>query len=250
MKAFLKTTFWFFFDLVLCLELKIHEHLLRCVRHHQGPLSKRVLKTFLTVDHRTRNKIIANFGIPLFKGLHPKNVFNFRYQFFLDHIKAEDVVLDVACGNGLLLHRISTHIKSGIGLERDETQLAICRSVHTAPNLRYIAGDIFHFDYSGLIRNEHVSVAIFSHILEHIDDVPGFLKMVAAPAVLICVPSQENWLTQLKINLGLPYLTDSTHFREYTRTELVQHLEAAGYAAEQIGFNSEGEIVCHARLRQ
>jgi SAM-dependent methyltransferase len=252
----IKQVFWAFYDLLVWLELWIHERLLLLLRAHpsQGSfaggfgssVSRLALKRFLVVDHRTRSKVISDYGIPLFGGLHPKNVFNFRHEFFQEHVSSNDVVLDVACGSGLLLYKLSSKIRRGVGLELSEQQLATCRGRHSASNLSFVSADILKYDYSVLLREESVSVAIFSHILEHIEDVPGLLRTVGAPRVLVCVPSQENWLTQLKIHYNLPYHTDGTHFREYTREMLANELAVAGYRVLFMGFNSEGEIICKA----
>jgi len=251
----LKRALWCLYQAFVWLELLVHERVMRAVRRVRTPLSELALKRFLTCDHRTRNKVIADFGMPLFEGMHPKNIFNFRYQFFLENVGPQDVVLDVACGSGLLLSKIAPAIQAGFGVELSKQQLELCRTHHAQKNLSFIEGDIFKFDYaslsaasdmSGTGHARSVSIALFSHILEHIEDVPSLLRKVAAPTVLICVPSQENWLTQLKIHYGLPYLTDATHFREYTREMLAKELTAAGYRTSFMGFNSEGEIICRA----
>jgi hypothetical protein len=113
-------------------------------------------------------------------------------------------------------------------------------------NIEPIVADFHAFDFPAFRRRTGYNVCIASHVLEHIKDVPALLRRIDAPRLLICVPSQENWRTQLMVNLKLPYHTDPGHFREYTRDMLRKELETAGYRVASMGFNSEGEIVCRA----
>jgi len=117
---------------------------------------------------------------------------------------------------------------------------------HSSDNIEYTVSDIFDINYKSLKKDIKYNTAILSHILEHIKDVPSFLKRLNAEKLLICVPSQENWRTKLLIEMGLPYFSDSTHYREYTRKMLINDLSKAGYKVSYIGFNPEGEIVCKA----
>lgn len=209
-------------------------------------LLKMILKNYLKFHKITHSRIISRCGISIFGGLHPKNVLNFRSEFFIQNVNENDVVIDVGCGTGLILNKIAPIIKKGYGIELSKTNFDICNRMHSSKNVEYVESDLFKVDYEELGKRTRYTTAIFSHILEHVEDVPALLSMVNASKLLICVPSQENWYTQLLIHLGLPYFTDPGHYREYSRKMLKAELAIASYQADFIGFNPEGEIICKA----
>jgi SAM-dependent methyltransferase len=187
--------------------------------------------------------------IRLFHGVHPKNIFNYRWEFFAENVGPEDIVIDAGCGTGLILSKIAGQIKKGYGLDCDQRLSEYWKAFPHGENVEPVLADLYSFDFTGFKRRTGYGVCIVSHVLEHIEDVPAFLKRINADRLLICVPSQENWRTQLLVHLGLPYKTDPTHFREYTRDMLRLELAAAGYRVVSMGFNAEGEITCRAEKR-
>ncbi len=205
-----------------------------------------ILRNWLRYRERWNTRIYNSIAIPLFCGLHPKNVFNYRNEFFIENVKKDDIVLDVACGTGLILYKIAPFVSKGYGIDISPQNIRICNGKHDHQNIEYLEEDIFRFDYENFKEKTRFNVVILSHILEHIEDVPSFLRKIKGETLLICVPSQENWETQLKKNLGIRYMTDETHFREYTRKILVDELTYADYSVEYIGFNQEAEIICRA----
>lgn len=203
----------------------------------------RIYLKFFTVFH---DWALDRIGIRAFGGRHPKNVFHYRSGFFLERLRPEDVVIDVACGTGSTTALVAMKTRRAIGLDLNAGLLAAARARNPAPNLEYRVLDLHRVDYRALKLELGYTVAIFSHILEHLEDPVATLKDYGAPRILVCVPSEENWRTQLKKSLGLPYLSDRTHFREYTRETLASDVRKAGYEITFIGFNPEGEIVCEA----
>jgi glycosyltransferase involved in cell wall biosynthesis len=204
------------------------------------------LREFLKTDSLVREEFIFRYGRQLFNSVHPKNIFNYRNEFFKENVNSADVVLDIGCGTGQILFKISPIIKKGIGIDYDENNQKVMKQNFDAENLEFIQGDMYAYDYKSLKTKEKYNVAIFSHLLEHVEDPVSLINKIDAEKVLVCVPSQEKWLSQLKKHLKLPYITDPTHYREYTRKMLVEQLVAAGYVIDYIGFNPEGEIVASA----
>ncbi|HVO65023.1 MAG TPA: class I SAM-dependent methyltransferase [Syntrophales bacterium] len=211
-------------------------------------VAKLLLREYLRHIYRIDRKIITFLGTRIFDGLHPKNVLNYRYEFFLENVEPHDVLLDVGCGTGLILNKVAASIDKGIGIDLSSANIKLCHKLHKKHNLEFIQGDILQMDYQELRKSVTYNAAIYSHVLEHVQVPEKLMSRVRADKVLICVPSQENWQTQLLKHLDLPYFSDRTHFREYTREMLVQQLKAVGYRIHYIGFNNEGEIVCKATL--
>ncbi len=205
-----------------------------------------ILKCYLRFHRWFHPRMIAKFCEPLFDGLHPSNVFHYRSEFFIERVCSSDIVIDIACGTGRMMNELSPYIRKGYGIEIDRKNLDLCRSKHDNANIEYIEGDIFKLDYEEFKKNTGYNKAVLSHILEHIEDAPAFLRKLDAETLLICVPSQQNWFSQLLIHLGLPYFTCNTHFREYTREMLEDELKATSYQVDFMCFNSEGEIICSA----
>ncbi|MEI6437724.1 MAG: class I SAM-dependent methyltransferase [Candidatus Omnitrophota bacterium] len=201
---------------------------------------------YLQVRRTLDSRFLDRALIRVFGGVHPKNVFNYRWEFFAEHVSSDDVVIDVGCGTGLILSKITSKIKAGYGLDHDPKLEKYWLAFPHGDNIKPVTVDWHSFDFEAFARKTGYGVAIFSHVLEHIEDVPALLKRVKAARLLICVPSQENWRTQLLIHWGLPFMTDPTHFREYTRAMLRAELEVVGYRVLEMGFNAEGEIVCSA----
>ncbi len=213
----------------------------------------KMMRGIIRLYSQTRNwverRLFERFLIRFFKGIHPKNIFNYRYEFFAENVSPEDVVIDIGCGTGLILNKIASYIKEGYGIDSDPKLVRHWKMSQRDGNVKFVQADLRKFDFTGFFREAGYNVCILSHLLEHIEDPVAFLKRINASRLLICVPSQENWRTQLLIYLGLPYLSDTTHFREYTRAMLKDELVRAGYCVETMGFNAEGEIVCRAQKK-
>jgi SAM-dependent methyltransferase len=204
-----------------------------------------LLKTFLRLHQWTFDQVMYRLAPHCFGGSHPKNIFHYRSEFFLENLSQEDVVLDLACGQGTMLKRLAKGIKLGIGIDQNSKMLALARK-ECPPNLDFREGNIYGEEVRRIIGEKSVTKITLSHILEHLEDPVTFLLGLGGKDLLICVPSEENWYRQLLKHLGIFHLSDPTHFREYTRALLVEHLSAAGYQAGSLGFNSEGEIICRA----
>ena len=205
-------------------------------------LFKIVLKMYLKFITLFHDWFLDRLSIRAYKGLHPKNIFKFRAEFFLEQVNSNSRIIDVACGTAQTLKILSPKIKQGMGIDLNPENIEKCRKDLNTGNLTFICGDIFEIEYGKLDFN----TVVLSHILEHIENPTEFLRKFLGKTLLICVPSQENWRAQLKKSLGISYFSDKTHFREYTRTMLQTELLQAGFAVSQIGFNSEGEITCVA----
>ena len=208
-----------------------------------------ILKRIINYDLSYRQKLIALLQQKADGGIHYTNIFNRRYEFFKDNLGEKDTVLDIGCGTGTILKKISRTINKGIGVDISVDNISLCVKDNSEyHNLSFIHENIFNINYDSLVRDNGVTAIILSHILEHIEYPDEFICSLGVQKLLICVPSEENSWADFVKSLGLKYQTDNTHFREYTRDLLIQHLVKGGYEPQYLGFNQEGEIICVAHL--
>ena len=210
------------------------------------PPEKKLLKQFLMTDIRVRQQMLAHLSMPLFEGLHPKNVFFFRGIGLSKYLSPQDIVIDVGCGTGRMLSAFAASIRKGYGIDSNPENLKLCQTLHARPNLEYIAADLFHYDWKQFKQTSGYNTALLSHVLEHLPDPVALLNTLNAEKLLVCVPSEENWIAQLRKSLKLPYLSDGSHVKDYSHRQLAAELTAAGYAIRAMYYNAEGEIECCA----
>jgi hypothetical protein len=218
----------------LRIELQLHRFFIRALKS-RGNRNQKILIDYLAIEREIHGEFIDFLSMDVGSGSHPKHHFDFRSEDFLFFVRPDQLILDVACGSARLSKKLVARGCSVVGIDL-QTQ------PEKTAQLELIQADILEFDYQLLRKRHPFQVAIFSHILEHLDQPIELLKRVGAPEILVCVPSRENWLKQLKLKLGLSDLTDPTHRKEYTRQALRTELEEAGYRIESMAFNGEGEI--------
>ncbi len=203
---------------------------------------KCVVRLIVKMDKILQKRMFDPFSIRLFNGLHPKNIFHFRSKFLGEFLSPNDRVIDIASGTGSTLNYLHNLIEAGLGIEKNEKHISFSRRL--APkNINFEKNDILKLDYVELSKKFKYNVAIFSHILEHLENPSKIMKSVNAEKVIVCVPSEENWYRQLLKYLDMDYRSDPDHFREYSRETLRKDIKNAGYAIDYLGFNPEGEIV-------
>lgn len=123
------------------------------------------------------------------------------YKRLASHIKENDVVLDLGCGNGML--PIFAMFKKYKGI--DFSEVAIEQAKRFCKTAEFICGDVTPF-----IKKEKYSLVVLTEFLEHIDndiEIIGLIKK--GSNVLISVPFDEPVIDGKP--KGYP-----THKRSYT----------------------------------
>jgi len=115
----------------------------------------------------TRLAVIAGAGI------HPKHRLMNYHAFFINNISADDVVLDIGCGNGFLTLDLAEKAKSITGIEINKNNIELARKEFNRDNIKYICGDACQYDFG-----ERFDVIVLSNLLEHIEDRIAFLLKV------------------------------------------------------------------------
>ncbi len=205
-------------------------------------MKKKIYKWFLKVALKLSNflyKVISVLAIKSEDGLHPKHRLIGYHVFFANNVKESDTVLDIGCGNGALAFDVAKKAKFVTGIDIETKNIEKAKRKHSAPNMRFIAGDA-----TKDLSDEKFDVIILSNVLEHIEDSVGFMKSIKglASTYLMRVPMiDRDWVPLLKKEMGIEWRLDLTHYREYTATMFEGEMTAAGYTIESLSVQF-GEI--------
>lgn len=196
-----------------------------------------LLKIALHV-HNDLYRIASKLAVLHEGGLHPKHRIMKYHEFFVDHVRTTDYVLDIGCGNGALAVDLAKKAKHVIGIDiREKNKQAWLK--HTESNLAFLVADAT--TYTPIAT---VDVVVLSNVLEHIEHRNEFLKHIKhlTPTFLIRVPMiNRDWITLYKKELGVEYRLDKTHFTEYTLETFTSELTEAGFILENYSIQF-GEI--------
>lgn len=167
-------------------------------------------------------------------GIHPKHRVMGYHRFFIERIKAGEKVLDIGCGNGSVTFSLAEAGAIVTGIDINESLIQSARHRYKWANLSFIVGDATQVLPTGCF-----DVVVLSNVLEHIDNRRHFLvtvhEKVRPKRFLIRVPMiNRDWTVPLRKELGMPYLSDPTHFLEYTRDGLEAELKDAGLIVESV----------------
>jgi len=206
-------------------------------------MSKIILKFFLRLDNFCY-RIISVLAIKVNKGIHPKHRIINYHQFFLDNIKAGDMVLDIGCGSGELSFDLAKKASKVIGIDLNKQYLEKAKKKNKAQNIKYVLGDATNY-----IFNEKFDIVVLSNVLEHIENRKEFLLKIKGLAVKILIRAPlltRDWLSVYKKEIGVEPRLDKTHFIEYTKEGFIEEIKEAGLAIEELSINF-GEI--YAKLQ-
>ncbi len=194
-----------------------------------------ILRHLLDYDNHLR-RWITFFAME--KGIHPKHRLTRYHDFFLDHISANQSVLDVGCGAGYLAYDIASKSVSITGIDINPVSIKHARR-NSLPNIKFIVGDATVYTFPNTF-----DVLVLSNVLEHIQNRPEFLKKLKhlAPKILIRVPMiDRDWTVPLKKEMNLEYCLDPTHEIEYTESIFRQEMAAAKLCVQELSIRW-GEI--------
>ena len=209
-------------------------------------LTKQMLKYYLWRYEKIDERALSYLGNRYYgKNLHPKNIYAYHHDFFVENVDKNDIVLDLGCGTGLILSKVAGKCKKGIGVDYNDKNLGYARSHCKRDNIEFYKGDITNIDAVNKMVVDY-TVIIVSQVLEHLVDPVGLLKGLKCDKLLISVPSEEKWIVQMRKDLGMPYFGDPDHKRLYTKEMLKEQLEEAGFEYIYMGYTSLGSIECVA----
>jgi hypothetical protein len=106
-------------------------------------------------------------------------------------------------------------------------RIQIAKSNNRKVNVRY---ELLDVDRD--LPDGEFDVIICSHVLEHLDNPIPVLSRLAkkAPSLLVKVPLEDaHWMKLVKRDIGMEWMDDSDHRREYTEGSLREELETSGW---------------------
>lgn len=217
-----------------------------------GRIAPAALRLVL-VAHNFLYDLCGPLAVAANGGTHPKHRLLRYKEWFVDHIGADFVVLDVGSNTGGMAALLAGKAKQVYAIEIDKRLSEIAKRTNAAPNIEFLTGDATTFDYSGCALLDCVTL---SNVLEHIDNRVDFLRMLRqrlpwrnpdSCTFLIRVPTIEReWLSVYKKEIGIEYRLDRTHKIEHTKQEFMAEIAAAGLQIAEFGVHfGEFYAVCH-----
>ena len=168
--------------------------------------------------------------------IHPKHLVDQPWHdWYLPHLRPDDLVLDVGCANGAHLARAATRCRSIVGFDYDLAQLPnAARAIRDGDlaNAR-----IFAWDITGAFPfpDGTFTAALFLDVIEHIHPRVAVLREIARVLrddgrLLVSGPNRDTRWRQTLRAAGLFAYSDPDHKIEYTREEFLGELAAGGFA--------------------
>jgi SAM-dependent methyltransferase len=180
-------------------------------------------------------------------GVHAKHRLIGYHDFFVQHVRPGDRVLDVGCGKGeLAADLVARGGATVVGIDVHRPALEFARSRFRDERLTFVEADAH--DY---VEDKPFDAIVLSNVLEHIDERVALLRRLverfSPDRALIRVPLLERtWLVPLREELGLWHFSDPTHFIEYDLETFERELDVAGLRLESAQLRW-GEIWAVAR---
>lgn len=189
--------------------------------------SKPILVSMLELESsidRAVNQIANHY----YEGKHPKHYLWLSHNdFIVDNIKPSERVIDIGCGASQYTLRLAEKGAVVLGIDKNTELINRILANNVHPNLKYMVMDL-----SKELPQEKFDVAVCSHVLEHLEDPVAFLKRLSCitSRVIIKVPRVDSgWKKLMKKDLGIFWLDDADHRKEYTFDILLDELDKSGY---------------------
>ena len=170
--------------------------------------------------------------------IHPKHLIESPWHdWYVEHLRPSDVVLDVGCANGAHTLRAAARCKRIIGFDYDVSHLRVARS--TAEAQRLANAHFFAWDVTRPypFPDGTFDAALFLDVIEHLVPRVQVLREIHRVLrddgrLLVSGPNREtSWRRRLR-EAGLFTFSDPDHKVEYTREEFLAELRAGGFEVE------------------
>lgn len=167
--------------------------------------------------------------------IHPKHLVQAPWHdWYAEHLRPADVVLDVGCANGAHTAKAAARAARVWGMDHDVTQLVVASATVRAlrlDNVRLFAWDLTRpFPFT----DGRFDAALFLDVIEHLEPRLAVLREIArvlrpGGRLLVSAPNRATtWRRRLR-DAGLFAFSDPDHKVEYTREEFLAELRAGGF---------------------
>jgi SAM-dependent methyltransferase len=206
--------------------------ILRSLAFRGGHLSdsifgkRRMLRVFLNSSHLV-SRLAFERSNEIYGAAFTNNVLALSEDLLDRWIGQNDSVVDIGCGGGRWSQVVAKYARSVVGIDRSKESIELARSNSTMKNVEYVVGDVPR-DLAG----REFDVALFVHVLEHLDHPDEVLKELrtVTKKVIVEVPDFDcDPLNLVRLKLGCPFYSDADHVREYTQSILNDQLERNGW---------------------
>ena len=151
---------------------------------------------------------------------------------------ADDTVLDVACGPGLVVRAFSRVAREATGIDVTPAMLARARELNAAcPNVRFDQGDVLPLPYA----DGTFSIVVSRFAFHHFPDPGGVLaemRRVCRPGgrIVVCDLTASDDPAKARAFHQIEMLRDPSHVRALTLAELEALFQAARLATPSATF--------------
>ncbi len=193
-----------------------------------GQPAREAMRALLAIDESLLGRI-NEVAMRYDNGIHVKHRLMKYHDFFVEHIRSGERVVDIGCGYGAVAYSIVSRSGADVtGIDLSIANIGEARRRFQHPKLTWLEGDAL----TDLPQGPY-DTAILSNVLEHIEHRVEFLKALqrqpAPKRLLIRVPMfNRDWKVPLRKELGMTYFSDPTHFTEYTRESFETEMTQAG----------------------
>ena len=151
---------------------------------------------------------------------------SYHYELAMRHLRPEDRVLDVACGDGFGVRMVAERCASAVGVDLDEASIDLARL--RAPDGEYLVADATQMPFEDAVFDAVVSMETLEHVPPH-----PFLQEVSrvlAPGGLLMLSTPQSRLGDVPFT--------PAHEHEFSLHELTQLVAAHFEIVERIGLKA------------
>ena len=167
--------------------------------------------------------------------IHPKHLVDTPWHdWYVEHLKPSDVVLDVGCANGAHTLAAARACRRIYGMDYDPRHLLVARRTAAARGLGNV--HLFAWDVTRAFPfpDGTLDAALFLDVIEHLHPRVAVLREIRRVLrpdgrLLVSGPNRDStWRRRLRA-AGLFAYSDPDHKIEYTAEEFVAELAAGGF---------------------